>query len=284
MTIILLTANNIANLNFGNNRLIYQFQQGGVQFQDNEVALATAQLYYSWYNITSAYKNNTYSYIWVNGITYTVTMPDGNYSIDEINTYLQNVMVQNTHYLIDTTSGNFVYYIQWEVNSTYYAVQLNEYVVPSILPAGYSLPAGATWVLPAVASTPQLVIPTNAFRDIVGFNAGTYPSTVPQGSTYSALSVVAPQVNPISSLQINCSIATNPYSAQSRVIYASGIPETPFGGQINIATPEYAFTRIVNGLYNQFEISITDQNGQPVVLRDPQISIMLIIRSREKNQ
>lgn len=284
MTIILLTSNNIANLNFGNNRLVYQFQQGGVQFQDNEIALATAQLYYSWYNITSAYGNNTYSYTWVNGVTYTVTMPDGNYSIAELNTFLQNIMVQNTHYLVNTTSGDFVYYIQWETNSTYYAVQLNEYVVPSILPAGYSLPSGATWSLPAVSSTPQINILQNAFRDIIGFNAGTYPSVVPQGSTYSALSVVAPQVNPVSSLQITCSIATNPYSSQSKVIYAFGVPETLFGGQILVQTPEYAFTKLVNGNYNQFEISIVDQNGRPIALIDPQISIMLIIRSREKNQ
>lgn len=284
MTIILLTSNNIANLNFGNNRLVYQFQQGGVQFQDNEIALATAQLYYSWYNITSAYGNNTYSYTWVNGVTYTVTMPDGNYSIAELNTFLQNIMVQNTHYLVNTTSGDFVYYIQWETNSTYYAVQLNEYVVPSVLPVNYALPAGATWSLPAVPSTPQINILQNAFRDIIGFNAGTYPSAVPQGSTYSVLSVVAPQVNPVSSLQITCSIATNPYSSQSKVIYAFGVPETLFGGQILVQTPEYAFTKLVNGNYNQFEISIVDQNGRPIALIDPQISIMLIIRSREKNQ
>jgi hypothetical protein len=284
MTIVLLTANNIANKNFGNNRLVYEFQQGGVNFVDNDIALATSQIYYSWYNITSAYQNNTYSYRWVNGVTYTVTMPDGNYSVAEINTFLQNIMVQNTHYLINTTTGEFVYYIQWETNETYYAVQLNEYVVPSVLPIGYAFPAGATLVLPAVASTPQIIIPANNFRSIIGFDAGTYPAVVPQGTTYSALSTIAPQVNPVSSIQITCSIATNPYSSQSKVIYAFGVPETQFGGQILISTPEYAFTRLVNGNYNQFEVGIVDQDGRPIALRDPQISIMLIIRSREKNQ
>ena len=283
MTIITLTANNIANRGFGNNRLVYSFQQGGVSFQDNEVALGTLQLYYSWFNITSAYKNNTYSYTWIDGTTITITMPDGNYSVLEINAYLQNIMVQNNHYVVNTTTGDFVYYLQFQVNAVYYSIQFNSFTIPAILPAGYALPAGATWVLPLVNTTPQVNILANGFRDIIGFNAGTYPP-IPQATTYSKLSDTAPQVNPVSSLQINCSIATNPYSSQSRVIYSTGIPETLFGGQINIATPEYAFTRLVNGQYNQFEISITDQNGQPINLQDKQISIMLIIRSREKNQ
>lgn len=284
MTIILLTSNNIVNRDVGNNRLIYEFQQGGIQFKNNEIALGTAQLYYSWYNISSANKNNTYSYRWTNGITYSVTMPDGNYSVAEINTYLQSVMVANTHYLVETATGDFRYYIEWETNETFYAVQLNEYVVPTTLPTGYTLPVGATWSLPAIASSPQVIIASNAFRDIIGFSAGTYPTTVPQATTYSILSSIAPQVNPISSLQITCSICSNPYSSQSRVIYAFGVPETQFGGQILISVPEYAFTKIVDGTYNQFEISILDQNGSPVQLRDPQISIMLVIKSAGTNQ
>ena len=179
MTIILLTSNNIVNRDVGNNRLVYEFQQGGIQFKKKEIALGTAQLYYSWYNITSAYKNNTYSYRWTNGITYSVTMPDGNYSVAEINTYLQNIMVANTHYLVNTTSGDFRYFIEWETNETFYAVQLNEYVVPNVLPAGFALPVGATWALPATASTPQVIIASNAFRNIIGFSAGTYPPAVP---------------------------------------------------------------------------------------------------------
>lgn len=284
MPIVILTSNNLANKNAGNNRLVYEFQQGGVQFKNNEIALGTAQIYYSWDNISVANKNNTYSYRWTNGITYQVTMPDGNYSVEEINSYLQSVMVTNTHYLVNTLTGEFIYYIQWETNETYYSIQLNEYVVPSTLPANTALPPGATWTLPVVASTPQIIIPTNAFRDIIGFSAGTYPPAVPQATTYSVLSSIAPQVNPISSLQFTCSIASNPYSSQSRSIYATGIPETLFGGQINIAVNEYAYTKIVDGNYNLFEVDILDQNGNRVILKDPQISIMLIIRDAGSNQ
>jgi hypothetical protein len=284
MTIILLTSNQLANRNAGNNRLVYEFQGGGIQFKDNQVALGTCQIYYSWYNITSAYRNNTYSYKWTNGITYNVTMPDGNYSVDELNTFLQSVMVANKHYFVDTITGDFTYFIQFETNETFYSVQLNCYVVPTTLPPNKALPATPGWTLPAIATTPQVIILANAFRDIIGFSAGTYPPAVPQGTTYSILSSTSPQVNPVSSLQITCSICNNPYSSQSKVIYAFGVPETQFGGQILIQVPEYTFTKIVDGNYNQFEVNILDQNGNPVFLIDPQISIMLVIKERGTNQ
>jgi hypothetical protein len=285
MVLVLLTNNNVVNPASGANILVYSFQQGGVQFKNNEISLASAQLYYSWYNINQTlYNNSTYSYTWIDGSTVTVTMPDGNYSVAEINTYLESVMVQNNHYLVNTTNGDFVFYIQFETNATYYAVQLNCYVVPSVLPIGYNLPAGSTWTLPAIASTPQVNILANGFRDIIGFSSGSYPPVVPQASTYSTLSTVAPQVNPVSSIQLSCSIVTNPYSSQSRVIYATGIPDTLFGSQIIINPVEFAFTRLVDGTYNQFTIEIQDQNGRPIFLRDPQISILLVVRDRGTNQ
>lgn len=283
MPTIILNANNIVSTQ--NNRLLYQFQGGGVTFKNNEIALSSIQLYYSWYNINQqAYNNNSYAYTWVDGTIVSVTMPDGFYNVAEINAYLESIMVANKHYLVNTTTGDFVYYIQWETNPTYYAVQLNCYVVPSTLPSGYSLPSGATWALPATAQTPRVTISTNGFGSLVGFNAGTYPPTTPYTTTYSKLSDFTPQVQPISSIQITCSLITNPYSSSSKTIYAFGIPETAFGGQVILQPPEFAFNKIVDGNYNEFIVEILDQDGRPITLKDPQMTILLVVRDRGVNQ
>lgn len=285
MPSIVLNYNNVSNLNSGNNRLVYDFQGGGVTFKDNEIALLSLQMYYSWYNINQLlYNNNQFQYRWVDGSVVTVTIPDGFYNVDELNAYLESVMVTNKHYLVNTTNGDFVYYLQLETNASYYAVQFNAYVVPSVLPAGFALPVGATWVLPAVATTPQIIILANGFQNIIGFNAGTYPPAVPQATTYSKLSDYTPQVQPISSVQITCSLIANPYASASKTIYAFGIPETEFGGQVLITPPEFAFNKIVDGHYNQFVVEILDQDGVPVQLKDPQMCILLIIRDRGTNQ
>lgn len=285
MPIIVLTANDIVNRDTGNNRLVYQFQGGGVSFNNNEIALCSLQMYYSWFNINEQlYKNSKYQYVWVDGTIHDVVMPNGFYSVSDLNNFLEATMIQNTHYLVDTTTGNFVYYLQWETNATYYAVQMNAYLVPNTLPVGFSLPPSATWSLPATSQTPRITILNNGFQDIVGFYAGTYPPTSPYTTTYSKISDVAPQLNPISSIQITCSLASNPYSPQSKQIYAFGVPEVVFGGNILINTPEYAFQQIINGSYNQFVVEIIDQNGRPINLQDPQICIVLVIRDRGTNQ
>ena len=81
-------------------------------------------MYYSTFNITAANQNNTYNYTWVNGVSYSVVMPDGFYDAASLNNFLHFTMIQNKHYLIDTT-GNFVYFLTLTTNSNAYAIELN---------------------------------------------------------------------------------------------------------------------------------------------------------------
>ena len=46
-----------------NNKLVYNFPNS-VQFKDCYVAISSVSMYYSWFNITSAYVNNIFTYSW----------------------------------------------------------------------------------------------------------------------------------------------------------------------------------------------------------------------------
>ena len=284
MPTITLNSTNIVN-NPINNKLVYQFQNGGAKFNNNDIALAQLSLYYSWFNINQQlYNNNTCSYTWIDGTVINITIPDGYYDAISFNAYLESVMTNNKHYLINTTNGDFVFYLQWETNVSYYALQLNCYAVPSSL-GTLAFPSGATWTLPATPKTPQftvLPLPSN-FGLIVGFNAGTYP-TAPQSTTYSVKSQFTPEINPISSLQITCSLITNPYSSQSKILYACGIPSIEFGQQITITPPNFLWNKISDGIFQSFTIDILDQNGEPIQILDPQINLVLNIRDSGVNQ
>ena len=165
---LILNSNNVVD-NGNNDTMIYKFPAGAVTFNRNVIAISSISLYFSWFNITSAttnseYNNNSYEYVWYGSTgasTYTVTMPDGYYEISDINAYLQSVLVSNGHYLTDS-SGNYVYYLQLEVNQTEYAVQFNSYPIPSSLPSGYSNPASMSF--PSADTTPQItILSTNNF-------------------------------------------------------------------------------------------------------------------------
>ena len=44
-----------------NNKLVYKFPNS-VLLKDKYIAVSSISMYYSWFNITSSYNNNTFSY------------------------------------------------------------------------------------------------------------------------------------------------------------------------------------------------------------------------------
>lgn len=286
MRTLILNANNVVQ-NSLNDTYRYYFPNGAVDFKNDEVAVASISIYFSWYNITSAttgsqYNNNTYQYIWTDGggsATYTITMPDGYYEIDTLNAYLQSQLVLNGHYLVDGT-GDYVYYLEIVANQTYYGVQLNSYALPTALPAGWSNPAAI--VFPAVASTPQFVIlPTNNFQNVIGFNAGTYPPVV-QATNYSILSQNTPQITPVSSLIMTCTLLNNKYALPNTLLYSFNVQGTQFGGLYTLNAPQFAFVSIQDGQYTDFTVQFFDQNLNRIAINDSNIVIMLVIARKEQ--
>jgi len=282
MPTIVCNSTNIVNSPI-NNKLVYKFQNGGAKFENNDIALAQFSLYYSWFNINQILYNNTKcSYIWIDGTTVNITIPDGYYTATSLNAYIESIMVANKHYLI-TSTGDFVFYIQLQENATFYAIQLNCYAVPTTL-GTLTFPAGATWILPTPnPKTPQFVVSsTNNFGLLIGFNAGTFPPT-PQASTYSILSQITPEIQPISSLNLVCSMINNPFSV-NKTLYSVGIPSVQFGQQITITPPNFLYNKIADGIYQQFTIDILDQLNRPIEIKDNQIVMVLNIRERGVNQ
>lgn len=281
MKTLIINSNNVVENTF-NDTYTYRFPAGAVEFKDDQVAVSSVSLYYSWFNINErTYNNNTFTYTWTDGITYTVNYPDGGYyTIADINAYFQSVMFTNKHYLINSTTGKILYFLEFVENPTYYAVQYNAFVVTTTLPAGFAIPAGATWALPAVATTPQItILSTNNFGSLLGFTAGTYPPTVPQVSTYSLNSNITPQLSPVSSLIMQCTLLNNRYANPSTLLF-SFAPNTTFGALINITVPEMSFVDIQDGQYTDFTITFKDQLLRTVDINDSNVVIMLSIRNK----
>lgn len=286
MRTIIINGNNVVP-NTLNDTYNYQFPSGAVAFKNDQIAVASISMYFSWFNITSAttqsqYNNNVYQYTWYNNAgasTFTVTMPDGYYEIEDLNAYLQYTLVQNGQYLVDA-NGDFVYYLEIVVNPTYYGTQINAYPIPTALPLGWTNPAGMTF--PVVASTPQLtVLSTNNFGTVIGFNPGTYPPA-PQITNYSVLSQNTPQISPINSLLMTCNILDNPYANPKTLLYSFNPAGTQFGALINIQVPQFSFVDIYDGQYTDFTIQFYDQNLRRIYINDPNIVILLVIGKKEQ--
>lgn len=286
MRTIIINGNNVV-ANSLNDTYKYSFPNGAVNFSNDQIAVASISIYFSWFNITSAvtasrYNNNAYQYIWTDAggsNTFDVIMPDGYYEVADLNAFLQYTMVQNGHYLIDG-AGDFVYYLEWVVNPTFYGIQMNSYPLPTALPGGWSNPAAI--VFPAVASTPQItVLSTNNFQKVVGFNPGTYPPVV-QTTNYSQLSQNSPQITPINSIIMTCNLLNNIYANPNTLLYSFNPAGTRFGELISIQVPQFAFVDILDGQYTDFQIQFLDQNLNRIYIQDSNIVVLFAIGKKEQ--
>lgn len=290
-TLILNSSNVVAGSN--NTRFIYTFPNGGYNFKDDFIAVQEVALFFSCFNITSSYGNNSFSYIWIDGSTQVVNIPDGYYSIKQLNEYLQFVMIQNKHYLV-SSSGDFVYLLEMVVNESRYAVQLNEFLISTTIASAnsWTLPAGATWVLPTNSILPYFVIPSTNFKDVIGYSAGQYPSGSISGSppaqvqspsyaiSQSQLSSTAPQVTPYSSFLMYCSLVNNKAVIPSQLIFSFTPSNAVFGGLSSYQVSELAWNKIEDGQYNQFSIEFRDQLGRTISFQDPNTLITLVTKNK----
>lgn len=273
-------------------RITFLFPTNQV-FEECEVAVANLSLFYSWFNITSQYGNNTVSYQWPTSTgtmqTYSITLPDGSYNIDDINNYIQLQMENNGTYLLDANNLP-VYYMNLIVNVTYYCVTLTVAKVPSVLPTGFSLPSNYPGALPPTPTAPLLVVPDAAFpagsnsgyissmSQVLGFLPGTWP----QGTALQANGTVAPRVDTITTVNVSCNLVNNGLvSSYPQVIYSFS-PADSFGSQIVQQPPQWQWFEVVDGQYNSITVQLNDDYNNILNLHDPTWSITLLVRQEKR--
>lgn len=275
--IILNESNLIATSN--NNVYEYKFPNGSAEFKGARLALQSVQMYYSWFNISSSRGNNEFKFIHpvaAGYTTYTVTIPDGYYSIPALNSYLQNFLIANNLYLADP-AGDYVYYLEIVENPTIYAVQLNTYLVPTALPGGGWTDPSGLFSFPAVSETPQLIVPSTNFTNLIGFNPGTYPAA-PSAVDYSKASDYTPQISPVSSIILTCNLLENVYSNPQTILYSFSPAGITFGGLIDLKPPEYSFVNIQSGTFWTLRVEFLDQLFNPLPIKDTNLVITLLIK------
>ena len=283
---LVLNSTNVSNTST-NTTFKYNFINGGFKIKDMEMCVSSITIPYSFYNVSSYYDNRTFSLIFPTAATTTtisVTLPEGFYSVTDINSYIQQICIDNGAYLIDA-SANYVYYQQLVYNTTYYAVQLLLFSVPTTLPTGYSRPTSGIYSgvssLPTTAYTPQFVLASSgSISTIIGFAAGaTYPSSQTTTSQ-SPKSTLTPVGSTVNSIIMQCSLVDNPVTVPSDILDSMPINSTSFGSNITYDPSFEKYITLSNGTFNNFTFSFRDQNLNEIYARDPNVSITLIIRKK----
>lgn len=280
---------NLSNPNT-NGTYTYNFIGGGFTVDnDMEVMLSSAQIPYSIFNITSAYNNNKFTFNFPTGAgvgtytPFTVNIPDGFYTITDLNSFVQQYAISNGLYLINASGNNVYYTPAFYVNQTSYAIQILLYAVPRSTPVGWTQPSN--WIGYSTYTsdrTPFINISfNNNFGDYVGFSPGNYPLTLPQTTNYSILSNKKPPVASIvNSIIVHCSLVNNPVVSPSDILDAFQIQGATFGQNINYQPSVEKFVKLTKGSYSSMIITLTDQNNNIIYLNDPNILLTLLFRKK----
>ncbi len=277
---LILNKSNCINLDGNANIFEYPFASTK-KFSNAKIALSSVSLFNSFFNISPSFNNNTFSYIWYSLLgaqTINITIPEGHYNIEDLNAYLQSIMIQNDHYLIDS-AGNFVYYLEIVSNSTFYSLQLNSYPIPSSLPSGFLAPI--TFTFPVSPITPQFIIPNTGFSEFLGINAGSYPPVV-QSTNYSKISDQTPKVNRVENIILRCNIVNNYISNPPDILYSFSQSGVIFGGLIQNNAAEYNYVDVNNGYYDRLQINFVDQDLRSIKINDPSVVILLSIKEKRE--
>lgn len=273
------------------NLFTYNFPTGSVNFKNAKIAVQSIIIPYSWLNVNQSFYNNASFNILmpvkIAGSTVIATVPinipAGFYTLQNINQYMQAQLVNAGFYLINATSQN-VFYIEFVVNVQLNNVQLNSYVVPTVLPGGYSYGITSTWGAPGVGSlpstanlVPQLQTLNNNFGSLIGFApSSTFPASNSSSATVSTPSTLVPQITPVQSVYCGVSLVRNKYSNPTNII--ANIPLTSsYATNIIYAPQEFVWLPILNGNFPGFQVIFYDQLFNPLPIVDTNLTVNFII-------
>ena len=284
---LLLNSSNVIGSN--NNTYQYNFISGSFHAKDCEMAVSSLAIPYSWFNITSAYNNKTISisFPYLNGTaTLNINLPDGFYSVSDINNYIALKCVEAGLYLISDTGTN-VYYFQVYSNATYYTNTIILSLIPTAPPTNYTRPSTGYWSntgiygLPQTTSTPSFTLASSgSINTILGFKTGTYASSTTSGQSING--TITPIGSTVNALVLRCNLLTNNIAMPSDILDTVPITSTSFGSNLTYNPPFQKWINIRDGSYNSMTLTFQDQNLNTLYANDPNLSMALLIRQKNK--
>jgi hypothetical protein len=251
-----------------------------VQFKKGDkLSLYSFSMYNSFYNISQTqYQNTNITFTWFDGTIFNWVIPDGYYSLSDLNLWLQQQFILNKLYCVNSNNSQNIYFVQFQTNSVLYKAQIDLFYVPSSANAllyGYQKPEGATWNFPSVNTMVQITINQN-LKTYFGTTQTTFGNVSPaQNMNY--LSDVCPSISRVFSIYLGCNLVVSEYN-QIGNLFAQFPISASFGNLIKVEAQE-SLISINPGIYNEILISLWTQENKNLIFQDSDMTLFLILQT-----
>ena len=253
-----------------------------VQFKKGDkLSLYSFSMYNSFYNISaSQYGNTQITFQWFDGTIYNWTIPDGYYSLSDLNLWLQQQFIINKLYCVNSNNSQNIYFVQFQTNSVLYKAQIDVYFMPSSANAtlyGYQKPSGATWNFPASNLMNKITINSN-LKSYFGFSTQTTFGEITPAQNMNYLSDITPTISPVFSIYIGCNLIVSEFN-QIANLFSQFPISAAYGNLIKIESTIDSQISIKEGIYSDIIITLWDQENNALQFQDNDLTLFLIITS-----
>ena len=203
---------------------------------NKNVALVNLSIYYAWENIKSEYNNKKfkiYTPIW----NETFDLPDGSYTIDDIQDYFECIIKKH-----ETLTDN-------NTPIKIYSNKIKNRIVFKIK-NGYKLELLTPETMKLLGSTKNIVDKDENSENV-------------------------PKLESVEIVLVHCNLVKNDYQHASKVLF-SFVPNKQFGQLLNISTHVFTMMNTVNTEFPSVEVWFTDQSSKALEIED-NVNLTLII-------
>ena len=191
------------------------------------IALSNLSIYYTWKNIKSSYNNNKFK---ISAPTWNeeFTLPDGSYSVSDIQDYFQYILKKHGE---NTDKPSIQIYVNKIENRITFKIK-----------NGYSLELLTKETMKLLGSTENKITKDKNLENV-------------------------PHLEIIEVVLVHCNIVNNDHQQDSRVLYTF-VPNKSFGSLLGISPSNHIFLKTFNSEYNEIIVWFTDQNSRPLEIED----------------
>jgi len=262
--------------------------KNSIRFEANaKLSMESFHMYNSFFNIKQEYGNNVLIYKWIDGTSYTFTIPDGYYEVAALDYFVKQECIKNNLYVHNSDNSEYLFFHAFETDVNTYTNKINIIFFPDkalFTSLGYHLPDNASWLSWINTGTnwnSKLMIQLNigGLNSYFGMSSNLFPKLVDSvAKNYYYKSDITPNLLHVNSLTLTCNLLDSPYNIESEYLTSIRI-NNEFGGMISCNYSMDTRYTIRKGSYSEFTIRLLDENFLPFNIVDPNMSINLIIET-----
>ena len=211
------------------NKFIYQFTDKlNLKTPNNKnIGLVNLSIYYTWKNIKSEYNNNKFK---ISAPTWndTFDLPDGSYSISDIQDYFEFIINK-----YETLAENSAIQI--------YPNKIKNRIIFKVK-TGYKLELLSPETMKLLGSTKKDVDKDKNGEDV-------------------------PKLESVEVVLVHCNLVNNSYQQASKVLFTF-VPNKQFGQLITISPHSLTMLKTTNSEFPFIQVWFTDQNNRPLEIED----------------